>query len=79
MAFTQNSRSSGGKRNSMFVGNQVEQDQVIIENAKFEEMNYEYQKIQYQLNILSYFIKDYVTKNEQQKFEAIKNQAMILK
>ena len=63
----------------MFVGNQVEQDQVIIENAKFEEMNYEYQKIQYQLNILSYFIKDYVTKNEQQKFEAIKNQAMILK
>ena len=31
----------------MFVGNQVEQDQVLIENAKFEEMNYEYQKIQY--------------------------------
>ena len=48
----------------MFVGNQVEQDQMLIENAKFEEMNYEYQKIQYQLNILSYFIKDYVTKNE---------------
>ena len=49
LAFSQmNQRSSGSKRNSMFVGTQGEREQepVILERHKYDEMSYEYQKIQ---------------------------------
>ena len=72
-----NPRSQGMKRKSMFAGNQTD-DSPAVEYAKFQELAQDVAKNKLQLNILSFFLKNYVNTNEDQKVDAINRQIEIL-